>query len=116
MRPCSAPRLSTGPEITQIFLGHEGNFGIITESLIKIKDLPEVREYGSIVFPNMEHGCAFMYECGRLGLRPASLRLVDNLQFQFAASLKPTVDSSWHAFIDKVKKYYVTEIQKFDPN
>ena len=47
--------------------------------MIKVKDLPEVREYGSIVFPNMESGCAFMYESGRLGIRPASLRLVDNM-------------------------------------
>lgn len=81
VRPCAAPRISTGPELNNIFIGHEGNFGIITEALIKIKDLPVVKEYGSIVFPNMETGCAFMYECGRLGLRPASLRLVDNMQF-----------------------------------
>lgn len=56
-----------------------------------------------------------MYDCARTGLRPASLRLVDNLQFQFAASLKPAVHSWWHQIVDRVKKYYVTQIKGFDP-
>jgi alkyldihydroxyacetonephosphate synthase len=116
VRPCNSPRISTGPELNHLFMGHEGNFGIITEALIKVKDIPEVRDYGSLVFPTFDHGCAFMYEVGRVGLRPASLRLVDNAQFQFAVALKANVESTLAAVIEKMKKYYVTEIKKFDPN
>lgn len=114
-RECKGPRISIGPDLNEFVLGHEGLLGILTEATIKVKPLPQVRAFGSYVFPDFEHGTAFMYECAKAGLRPASLRLVDNLQFQFAVALKPAVHSRWHQLIDRVKKYYVTQIKGFDP-
>lgn len=114
-RECKGPRISVGPDLNHFVLGHEGLLGILTVATIKVKPMPQVRAYGSYVFPDFEHGTAFMYDCARAGLRPASLRLVDNLQFQFAAALKPAVHSRWHQIVDRVKKYYVTQIKGFDP-
>jgi alkyldihydroxyacetonephosphate synthase len=34
------PRISNGPEFKQIILGSEGNLGVITEAVIKVKRLP----------------------------------------------------------------------------
>lgn len=56
------PRLSSGPDINQFILGHEGNFGIITECTIKIRPLPEARVFDSIIFHDFESGCQFMYD------------------------------------------------------
>ncbi len=47
---------------------------------------------------------------------PASLRLMDNKQFQFGMSLKTEEKNKFHEMIAKAKKYFVTEIMKFDPN
>lgn len=35
-------------------LGHEGNFGIVTEAVIRIRNIPPVKRYGSILFYNFE--------------------------------------------------------------
>ena len=115
-KPCKGPRTSTGPDINHFIMGHEGLFGILTQASIKVKPLPETKVYDSIVFPNFDHGSKFMYECGINYVRPASIRLVDNLQFQFAIALKPAQDSQFKAFIDSVKKYFVTNIKGFDPH
>jgi len=45
-----------------MMLGSEGNFGIITEVVLRIRLLPEVRKYNSIIFPDFEHGLSFMNE------------------------------------------------------
>ena len=34
------PRVSAGPDIDQLILGHEGNLGIITECVIRIRPAP----------------------------------------------------------------------------
>lgn len=57
-----------------------------------------------------------MWRVGRSGIWPASIRLVDNMQFQFAAiALKTESGSKWKDFIDKAKKYFVVHIKGFDP-
>lgn len=75
------PRISAGPDVAQLVLGHEGNFGVITEAIIRIRPTPEVSNFGSIVFPNFELGQKFMEEMSKQKLYPSSLRLVDNIQF-----------------------------------
>lgn len=62
-------------------MGHEGNFGIITEAVVRIRNIPEVKEYGSILFPDFEQGIKFMAELATKRIWPASIRVVDNKQF-----------------------------------
>ena len=114
-KPCNAPRMSTGPDINNLIFGHEGLFGIITQVTIKVKALPEVKVYDSIIFPSYEIGAQFMVECGIKRIRPASIRLVDNEQFVFGMALKPAENSKFKFFIDSVKKYYILHVKKFDP-
>ena len=59
-----------------------GILGVITEVTIRIRPIPEVRRYGSIPFPLFEDGVKFMREVARQRCAPASIRLMDNLQFQ----------------------------------
>ena len=62
-------------------MGSEGNFGVVTEAVIKIRKVPEIRKYGSILFHDFELGIKFMEYVGRSGIWPASIRLMDNVQF-----------------------------------
>jgi alkyldihydroxyacetonephosphate synthase len=43
-----------------MLIGTEGNLGVITDAIIRIRPAPEVQEYGSIIFPNMDLGVKFM--------------------------------------------------------
>jgi len=109
------PRTSNGPDINHVVMGSEGNLGIITEAVVKVKPIPEKREFGSILFPDYETGTKFMTEMSKLPRYPTSIRLVDNTQFQFGQSLKPAEKSVLTEFINKVKTYYVVNIKKYDP-
>ncbi len=50
------PRVSNGFGVDQLMLGSEGNFGIITDAVIKIKKIPEITRFGSVLFPDLESG------------------------------------------------------------
>ncbi len=65
------------------FLHITGTIGVITEVIMKIRPVPECQKYGSIVFPDFEMGVACLREVARERCAPASIRLMDNEQFQF---------------------------------
>lgn len=109
------PRISSGPDLNQIILGSEGNYGIITEAIVRVREVPKVRNYNSIVFNNWETGVKFMYDVARSRQWPASMRLIDNIQFQFGMALKPAVASKFKEYLDHIKKYYLLEVKKINP-
>lgn len=114
-RSSVAPRESIGTDPRQWIFGSEGNLGIITSAIVKLFELPEVKHYGSIIFPTFEQGTEFMYELAKLGNLPASVRLVDNVQFQFSMALKPA-SSGMKAMKKKLEKLIVTKLKGFSPN
>ena len=59
-----------------------GIFGVITEVTLRIRPVPDIRRYGSVVFPTFEQGVAFVREVAKQHCAPASIRLMDNIQFQ----------------------------------
>ncbi|KAL7991602.1 hypothetical protein Chor_015858, partial [Crotalus horridus] len=113
---CQGPRMSTGPDIHHFILGSEGILGVITEVTIKIRPVPEYQKYGSVVFPNFEKGVACLREIAKQRCAPASIRLMDNVQFQFGQALKPQVASIFTSLLDGLKKFYITKFKGFDPN
>lgn len=109
------PRISNGPDLNHVIMGSEGNLGIITEAVVRVRPLPEVKIFDSIIFYGFEEGIKFMHEVSKLRQYPASLRLVDNTQFKFGQTLKPANNSSWHHFVEECKKLFVTKIKGYDP-
>lgn len=95
--------------------GSEGNLGIITSVIVKIFPLPQAQEYGSIIFKNFEDGSRFMYDITRQGVIPASVRLVDNTQFQLSMALKPTKTGT-AALKSKAEKLLVTKVLGYNPD
>jgi len=112
------PRESIGTDVRKALFGSEGGFGIITSAVVQIFPVPEVQKYGSILFRSFEEGVAFLQALTReLGPErglPASVRLVDNLQFQFSQVLKPAT-TGWRARLGALQKWYVTGPKGFDP-
>jgi len=97
-----------------LIIGSEGNFGIITEAVIKVKPLPEVRIFDSILFYDWESGVQFMHAVSKTKNYPTSCRLVDNEQFKFGATMKPAAGSQWESFVDAAKKFFVMNIKGYD--
>jgi len=114
-KKCMAPRVSAGPDLHQFILGSEGTLGIVSEVTMRIRHLPKTKKYGSIVFPDFEHGVDCLREIAKQRCAPASIRLMDNAQFKFGQALKPEAESIFTSFIDGIKKFYVTRLKGYDP-
>lgn len=95
-------------------MGSEGNYGIVTEAIIKVKPLPEVRIFESVLFYEWEDGVKFMHAVSKMKLYPTSCRLVDNEQFKFGATMKPAEDSTWHKVVESLKKFYVVNVKGYN--
>jgi len=114
-RPTVAPRESAGLDPRRWLFGSEGTLGIITSAVVKIFPLPQTQKYDSVLFPSFEDGVAFLFDLTRESRLPASVRLVDNLQFQLGQTLKPASRGS-KALLSKAQKFFVTRIKGFDPD
>lgn len=112
-RQMSAPRASCGPDFNHVVLGSEGTLGVVTEVLLKVRPVPPVKKYGSLVFPDFSSGVKCLREIAKRRCQPASIRLIDNEQFQFGQSLKPTA-SLVGRFVDGVKKMALTKLKGID--
>jgi alkyldihydroxyacetonephosphate synthase len=74
----AVPRHAAGPELTQLLIGAEGTYGVITAATVKLRALPAKRVFGAFAFANLSDGI----EAGRRmmvsGLRPPVIRLYDS--------------------------------------
>ncbi|XP_031777447.1 alkyldihydroxyacetonephosphate synthase isoform X2 [Nasonia vitripennis] len=111
-RGAQVPRASTGPDFDHVILGSEGTLGVITEVVFKVRPLPTIVKYGSVVFPDFESGLGALREVARERCQPASIRLMDNEQFKFGQALRP--ESSWLGTIMQgLKHAYISHIKGF---
>jgi alkyldihydroxyacetonephosphate synthase len=115
-RPGVVPRESAGIDTASLMFGSEGTLGIVTDAVVKIFPLPEVERYDAILFPSFEAGLAFLRDLTRESTSlPASVRLVDNLQFQLSQMLKPRA-AGVRSLVRRAEKLFVTRIKGFDPS
>ncbi|ETL86435.1 hypothetical protein L917_14138, partial [Phytophthora nicotianae] len=115
-RAANVPRAALGPDMNNAMMGSEGIFGVHTLVTLRLREFPTVQVYDSLIFPSLEHGLAALKEITCAGCEPASLRLLDNTQFQLGQALKTssTTNKFTAGVIDFAKKTYVTKIRGFD--
>ncbi|EDO44915.1 predicted protein [Nematostella vectensis] len=114
-KSCQVPRMSTGPDLHHFIMGSEGTLGVITEVTLRIRPVPEIRVYGSVVFPDFEKGVACMRAVAHARCAPASVRLMDNEQFRFGQALKGDEGSLFKSMVDGLKAIYLTKFKGYDP-
>ncbi|CAK5094755.1 unnamed protein product [Meloidogyne enterolobii] len=110
------PRLSSGPDLLQILLGSEGQMGVISEATIKIFPMPEQRCFGAIIFPDFESGVNFFRAVALKRWQPASLRLVDNAQFQMGQAMRVQEGHITSAIWQSLARVYLTRWKGFKPD
>jgi alkyldihydroxyacetonephosphate synthase len=109
------PRVAMGMQLQRSLFGSEGNLGLITKAVIHVHRLPEVKKYNAIIFRDWKTGVEFMRALHDTGVLPASIRLVDNIQFRFSQALKPAPKGK-DVYLDKVQKLFLLNVKHFDPH
>ena len=90
IKPISRGSIGFKPQ--NMLFGSEGNLGIITKAILKIHERPEAQEYNSVLFKSWGEGVTFLKKLSKTNYIPASVRLVDNIQFRFGQALKPRAE------------------------
>jgi alkyldihydroxyacetonephosphate synthase len=73
----ASPANASGPDLRELFLGSEGAFGVITEVTVRVRPLPEVKEYEGWRWPSFAAGADAMRALAQGDLLPTVLRLSD---------------------------------------
>ena len=110
VRDAAPARESVGGDPARWLIGSEGRLAIVTRATVKVRPLPEVQKHGSVIFRDFETGFAFVRDVQRAGAAPASIRLMDNLQFQFGQALKPRVHGL-AAVKSRLQKFFVLRVK-----
>jgi len=102
-RKRGAPRSSVGPDLSRLFLGAEGSFGIITAAELKIYRLPKHEWKAAYTLPDFESGVAAAKLLMELDVKPAVCRLYNEVEsaFQFEAD-RPVLLLMYHTRSSKV--------------
>ena len=109
------PRVSAGPDMMNMIFGSEGTLGVVTEAIVRIREVPQSVVYGSAIFKNFDQGVRAMREVARRRCQPASIRLVDNEQFRLAQVFKPeSANPTRDSYMSAIQQAYVLQFKGFD--
>ena len=73
---CTAPKSSSGYDLTRLFVGSEGTLGIVTEATLRLKGIPVHHLAATITFNKLEHASEAVAALMGSGLEPAALELL----------------------------------------
>jgi len=72
-------RAMRGPNWTQLLVGSEGTLGVITSARLRVSPVPELRILRGFELENLAHGADAIRRVMQRGLRPAVVRLYDEV-------------------------------------
>jgi alkyldihydroxyacetonephosphate synthase len=77
IRTGGSPRASSGPDLTQLFVGSEGTLGVITRAWLRVHPAPAVERRAAYGFSSFAAGLDACRRILQRGATPAVLRLYD---------------------------------------
>ncbi|HTQ14741.1 MAG TPA: FAD-binding oxidoreductase [Rhizomicrobium sp.] len=79
--PC--PASAAGPRLTDLVIGSEGAFGVVTEATVRVRRAPEAKSYRTWLFRDFASGTAAIGQAVQDGVPAAMLRLSDAEETRF---------------------------------
>ena len=79
----SFPASAAGPRLTDLIIGSEGIFGVVTEATVRVRPVPAAKDYRGYLFPGFANGIAAIRQAAQDGLPVAMLRLSDAEETRF---------------------------------
>lgn len=70
---------SDGPDLTKLFIGSEGTFGVATKALLKLTPLPESFLTMLVSFESVRKAAELVTDIIKQGFKPAALEMMDTL-------------------------------------
>lgn len=105
-----APR-SAGFDLSRLFVGTEGIFGVVTAAALRVFPIPEERRLLGFRFGRFEDGFEAILALRHLGLRPAVLDYGDRFAPGGAASLEPVEPPTLYLGFDGAREVVEAEAQ-----
>ncbi len=96
----AVPASATGPSLKQMLVGSEGLFGVLTRICVRVRPVPEARDYRAFVFPSFIDGQAAVRQLLQKEAFPALVRLSDEEETRTFAALSKAPAST----LDELKK------------
>jgi alkyldihydroxyacetonephosphate synthase len=82
------PAAATGPCLRELLVGSEGILGVITQATVRVRRVPEKRDYRGVVFHGFADGLAAVREIAQSGLQPVTVRLSDPAETQASLAMQ----------------------------
>ncbi|MGH6871607.1 MAG: FAD-binding oxidoreductase [Rhizomicrobium sp.] len=79
----SFPASAAGPRLTDLAIGSEGVFGIVTEATVRVQPMPVVKDYHAWLFRDFASGTAAIRQAAQERVPAAMLRLSDADETRF---------------------------------
>ncbi|MDP6410184.1 MAG: FAD-binding oxidoreductase [Planctomycetota bacterium] len=81
------PARASGPELRELLVGSEGQLGVLCDVTLRVHRRPPAMRFSSWFFPCFDSGRDALREMMQAGLRPAVLRLSDELETRLHLTL-----------------------------
>ncbi len=89
---CKAPKVSSGYDLTRLFVGSEGTLGVITQARLRICPLPETNSLIMATFSVLENAGLAAIEVLASGVTPAAMEIMDSAAMRAVKKFQPSLD------------------------
>ncbi len=104
-----SPAMAQGPELKELIIGSEGIFGFIVKCALKIRKRPEKMKYFGLFSNNFIDSIWTSKKILDLGLRPAMIRISDEIETESALSI---LNTPTYPFIKEIIDFTLNSLLK----